>query len=94
MGAGRTFLSRQDVQHGVTAPAWKLRCNDTEKARQLLATHQVTIQGDVLQFFCDNESMAAVALRRLVENSIEVYEFTRIHEGLSELVLNRLRKNE
>ena len=92
---GQVFFSRADIQSGFGRARWLLRGSRPEVIRQILAGRGLAVDaaaGDGVTFAAAGEAMAAAALRAVMDQGVDVFEFRLQQMELTDLVLRTLRE--
>jgi ABC-2 type transport system ATP-binding protein len=92
---GKVFFTRQELSMGWGAAQINIRCDQPERALELATLsgakalqedHGIRVTVD------DGDAQVAHLLAALIQDGLQVYEATRLHTGLNEVVMNVLAK--
>ncbi|MFA7159416.1 MAG: ABC transporter ATP-binding protein [Kiritimatiellia bacterium] len=91
--AGEPFFTRAELDHGFTMAEWCLRCSRPDIAGAVLARLGFSAKSGTgtLIFAAADDAAAARALKAVMDEGVDVYEFYRRQVELNELVLQILR---
>lgn len=92
---GQVFFSRADIQSGFGRARWLLRGSRPDVVRRTLAARGLAADagdGGTVAFAAADETAAAAALRAVLEQGVDVFEFRLQTMELTDLVLRTLRE--
>jgi ABC-2 type transport system ATP-binding protein len=94
---GQTFFTRSELMAGLGASVWRIRCNNNRKAASILLDlnfEGVETRQDILSFKGESDDDGAAALKAIVKENVDVFEFRREEMQLTNLVLDVLGRKE
>jgi ABC-2 type transport system ATP-binding protein len=93
--SGQPFFTRAELERGFTMAEWCLRCSRPDNAVAVLARlgFNAKSAGNTLTFAAADDAAASGALKAVIADGVDVYEFYRRQVELTEMVLQILRED-
>ena len=91
------FFTRERLEHGFRASAWRLWCGKPDEALRLLSASlgdKVSREGDAIELSVSEPLMASQLLADIVRAGIDVFEFKRREIELTDVVLDVLQDDK
>lgn len=92
---GQHIFTRRELREGLGHKHWRILCDAPQKAMDALRKMDITtlraVEGGIT-FATDDAALAAGCLAKVTAKNIAVYEFKRVDDGLTNVVLDILEK--